>query len=62
MNQVVFMDKGKVVCYVYGYSENLGYGFNFGVYEGEYFRLDSNDRSKFRVKFSPNITYFTYEK
>ena len=62
MNQLVFMDKGKVVCYVYGYSDNLGYGFNFGAFEGDYLQLDSTDRPMFIVKSTNNIVYFTYEK
>jgi len=36
MNQLVFMKDGKVVCYLYGYPENNGYGI--------YFR-DGNDTS-----------------
>ncbi|MEK5440901.1 hypothetical protein [Fredinandcohnia sp. FSL W7-1320] len=26
MNQIVFMKDGKVVCYIYGYPANIGYG------------------------------------
>lgn len=29
MNQIVFMKDGKVVCYLYGYPENNGYGIFF---------------------------------
>ena len=29
MNQIVFLKDGKVVCYLYGYPENNGYGINF---------------------------------
>lgn len=29
MNQLVFMKDGKVVCYLYGYPENNGYGIYF---------------------------------
>lgn len=29
MNQIVFLQDGKVVCYVYGYPENNGYGLSF---------------------------------
>lgn len=29
MNQVVFLKAGKVVCYLYGYPENNGYGIYF---------------------------------
>ncbi|WP_216831506.1 hypothetical protein [Alkalihalobacterium elongatum] len=29
MNQIVFMKEGKVVCYLYGYPENNGYGLYF---------------------------------
>lgn len=29
MNQIVFLKDGKVICYLYGYPENNGYGINF---------------------------------
>lgn len=29
MNQIVFMKDGKVVCYLYGYPKNNGYGIFF---------------------------------
>ena len=29
MNQIVFLKDGKVVCYLYGYPENNGYGIYF---------------------------------
>jgi hypothetical protein len=29
MNQIVFLNDGKVVCYLYGYPENNGYGMYF---------------------------------
>lgn len=29
MNQIVFLNEGKVVCYLYGYPENNGYGIFF---------------------------------
>jgi len=30
MNQIVFMKDGKVVCYIYGYPANIGYGITYG--------------------------------
>lgn len=46
MNQVVFLDDGEVVCYIYGYSKNLGYYFdiqkNDDQYYGEISSSDSN--------------------
>lgn len=29
MNQIVFLKDGKVVCYLYGYPENNGFGISF---------------------------------
>ena len=29
INQIVFLKDGKVVCYLYGYPENNGYGVYF---------------------------------
>lgn len=39
MNQIVFIDDGKVVCYLYGYPENIKLGFNFGEYKVSYIKL-----------------------
>ncbi|MEK5068527.1 hypothetical protein [Sporosarcina sp. FSL K6-1508] len=43
MNQLVFMKDGKVVCYLYGYPGNNGYGI--------YFR-NGNDTSSLRLLYS----------
>ena len=32
MSQIVFVKEGKIVCYLYGYPENIKLGFNFGEY------------------------------
>ncbi|QOR64784.1 hypothetical protein IM538_13050 [Cytobacillus suaedae] len=29
MNQIVFLKEGKVVCYVYGYPDTIGYGLSY---------------------------------
>ena len=29
MNQIIFLNDGKVVCYIYGYPDNNGYGISF---------------------------------
>ena len=62
MNQIVFLNKGKVVCYLYGYPENLGIGFNFGYHEGSYIKLSSEKPLKFKSTVSKNerIRYFEY--
>ena len=62
MNQLIFIDKVKVVCYVYGYSDYLGYGFNFGAFEGDHLQLDSRSKPVFIVKSANNIVYFIYGK
>ena len=33
MNQIVFLKDKKVVCYIYGYPSNIGYGLSFDVSE-----------------------------
>ena len=30
MNQIVFLNNGEVVCYVYGYPPNNGFGISYG--------------------------------
>lgn len=29
MSQIVFLNDGKIVCYIYGYPENNGYDISF---------------------------------
>ncbi len=64
MNQIVFMNKGKVVCYLYGYAENLGIGFNFGYHEGSHIKLTSKKPLRFKSTISKNekVRYFEYIK
>lgn len=63
MNQIVFIDDGKVVCYLYGYPENIKLGFNFGEYKGSYIKLASKQRPRFKTTVSEKgIRYFNYIK
>lgn len=63
MNQIVFAKDGKVVCYLYGYPENIKLGFNFGEYEGDYIKLTSEQRLSFKTTISDNgVRYFEYIK
>ncbi len=50
MNQLVFIKDDKVVCYLYGYPENLKLGFNFGIYEGNYIKLTSEQKQFFELQ------------
>ncbi|AGK54453.1 hypothetical protein [Bacillus sp. 1NLA3E] len=60
MNQVVFMNNGKVVCYFYGYPENNKIGFNFGSYEGNYIKLTSRTKLPFKMTTDNDVRYFEY--
>jgi hypothetical protein len=63
MNQVVFIKDNKVVCYLYGYPENLKLGFNFGKYDGSYIKLTSQQKLSFKTTLSKNgVRYFDYIK
>ena len=63
MNQIVFVKDGKVVCYLYGYPENIKVGFDFGEYEGSYIKLTPNQKLSFTTTFSDNgVRYFKYTK
>ncbi len=61
MNQIVFLKDGKVVCYLYGYPENNGYGIYFtsengmGVTSASV--LSSKDDLTFQVIRSDNGLY-----
>lgn len=59
MNQIVFVKDGKVVCYLYGYPENIKLGFDFGEYDGSYIKLTSNQKLSFATTLSDNgVRYF----
>ncbi|SHJ89674.1 hypothetical protein SAMN05444401_0046 [Clostridium amylolyticum] len=63
MNQIVFVKDGKVVCYLYGYPENIKLGFNFGKYEGSHIKLTSEQKLSFETTISYNgVRYFYYIK
>lgn len=62
MNQMVFVKDGKVVCYLYGYPEYTKLGFDFGQYEGCYFKLTSDQNLSFTTTISDHgIRYFVYD-
>jgi len=63
MNQIVFVVDGKVICYFYGYPENMKLGFNFGEYKGSYIKLTSEQKPRFKITVSEKgIRYFNYIK
>ncbi|MFE3977075.1 MULTISPECIES: hypothetical protein [unclassified Peribacillus] len=59
MNQIVFLKDGKVVCYLYGYPENNGYGISFesGNYKDAGNMLNIRDDLNFQVERSDNVVY-----
>ncbi|MGY3312481.1 hypothetical protein ACV242_000977 [Peribacillus simplex] len=59
MNQIVFLNDGKVVCYLYGYPENNGYGISFESenYKDAGYMLNSKDDLKFQVERRDSIVY-----
>lgn len=61
MNQIVFMRDGKVVCYLYGYPENNGYGIYFTGENGTEVTsasvLNTDDDLTFQVERSDNVIY-----
>lgn len=63
MNQIVFLKDGKVVCYIYGYPNKSKLYFNFGQYDGSYFKLTAFDNLSFNMKLgNDGIRYFDYIK
>lgn len=63
MNQIVFLKDGKVVCYLYGYPTNNGYGINFikGNYTDVTTVLTPKDDLNFKVTISDGVTYLSIE-
>ena len=63
MNQIIFVKDDKVVCYLYGYPENIKLGFNFGEYKGNYIKLTSKQKLSFKTTISnEGVRYFQYIK
>lgn len=63
MNQIVFVKDGKVVCYLYGYPENIKLGFDFGEYDGSYIKLTSKQKLSFTTTLSDNgVRYLKFIK
>jgi hypothetical protein len=59
MNQIVFLNDGKVVCYLYGYPENNGYGISFESvnYKDAGFMLKEKDDLNFQVERSDSLVF-----
>lgn len=64
MSQIVFTKSGKVVCYLYGFPSNNGYGILFDSidYKDGVAILYSKDNLHFRVTKSDGIIYLKYIK
>jgi hypothetical protein len=63
MNQIVFVKDNEVVCYLYGYPENIKLGFDFGGYEGSYIKFTPDQKLSFTTTLSDNdVRYFKYIK
>lgn len=63
MNQVVFLKDGKVVCYIDGYPDKYKVYFNFGQYDGSYFKLTASDKLAFDMWVTDKgIRMFEYIK
>lgn len=60
----IFVKDAKIVCYLYGYPENIKLGFDFGKYEGSYIKLTSKQKLSFRIIISEEnvVRYFEYIK
>ncbi|MGG0410159.1 hypothetical protein [Peribacillus simplex] len=53
------MNDGKVVCYLYGYPKNNGYGISFESenYKDAGYMLNSKDDLNFQVERSDSVVY-----
>ncbi|MDF2588545.1 MAG: lipoprotein [Anaerocolumna sp.] len=59
MNQIVFMKDGKVVCYIYGYPVNNGYGISFrdDEYKNGAIKLNNNKNLDFKVERNDDVIF-----
>lgn len=59
MNQIVFMKDGKVVCYIYGYPVNNGYGISFrdDEYKNGAIKLNNNKNLDFKVERKDDVIF-----
>ncbi|MEY9869425.1 hypothetical protein ABIE66_004804 [Peribacillus sp. B2I2] len=59
MNQIVFLKEGKVVCYLYGYPENNGYGISFESENNKDvgYMLNIKDDLNFQVEIRDSVIY-----
>lgn len=59
MNQIVFMKDGKVVCYIYGYPVNNGYGISFRdeEYKNGAIKLNNNKNLDFKVERKDDVIF-----
>ena len=64
MNQIVFLNDGKVVCYLYGYPANNGYGIVFvgKEYKNVATMLNLEDNLNFQVTRSDGVLYLKHIK
>ncbi len=64
MNQIVFLKDGKVVCYLYGYPANNGYGMFFvgKDYKNVATMLNLEDSLNFQVTRSDGFPYLKHIK
>ena len=63
MNQIVFLNNGKVICYVDGYPDKYKIFFSFGQYSGDYYKLTISDKLTFNMTITDDeIRMLTYDK
>lgn len=61
MNQIVFLNNGKVVCYIDGYPKKYKVYFKFPKYTDNYFRLTRKDKLAFNMTVTEDgIRIFSY--
>lgn len=60
MNQIVFLNDGEVVCYVFGYPENNRFGISFsGEEDSNVPMLTINDPLDFTIRRSTTTVYLS---
>ena len=60
MNQVVFLNEGEVVCYIYGYPDKYNVYFDFGYHREGYLLLNLRDKTKFIITVKEDINHFKF--
>ena len=60
--QMIFLKDNKLVCSIWGYSNNIGFFVSFGRYDGDYLAIEQIENAVFTVDYSGDEIVLTYKQ